>query len=56
MIKIYKCLRCGHEWASRRDKPLRCARCKTPYWHIPRNDKATTAKKTKEVTNANTAT
>jgi hypothetical protein len=36
--KIYehKCLRCGHRWASRRAKPVRCANCKSPYWHIPK--------------------
>jgi hypothetical protein len=26
------CSRCGHKWQSRRGKPLRCARCKSPYW------------------------
>lgn len=26
------CCRCGHTWQSRRGKPLRCARCKSPYW------------------------
>jgi DNA-directed RNA polymerase subunit RPC12/RpoP len=30
---IYKCLRCGWEWGSRREeKPTRCAKCKNPYW------------------------
>jgi len=32
LLKIYKCLRCGHEWASRMDKPLVCPKCKSPYW------------------------
>ena len=26
------CSRCGHAWRSRRGKPLRCAKCKSPYW------------------------
>ena len=26
------CCRCGHAWRSRRGKPLRCAKCKSPYW------------------------
>jgi hypothetical protein len=29
------CSRCGHKWLSRRGKPLRCARCKSPYWDRP---------------------
>ena len=33
MIEINKCKRCGHEWANRGGKkPLRCGKCKTPYW------------------------
>ena len=38
--KIYehKCLRCGHRWASRRAKPIRCAKCKSPYWYIPKGE------------------
>ena len=39
MIHIHKCLRCGNEWASRNEHPLRCSHCKTPYWHIPRKAK-----------------
>ena len=36
--KIWKCDRCDHEWLSRDgDTPLRCARCKSPYWNKPRN-------------------
>ena len=31
-ITVFKCLRCGHEWASRNPHPVRCAKCKTPYW------------------------
>lgn len=29
---IHKCKRCGHEWAGKTEKPLRCGKCKTPYW------------------------
>ena len=32
MFKL-KCEVCGHRWESRQ-KPLRCAKCKTPYWDI----------------------
>jgi DNA-directed RNA polymerase subunit RPC12/RpoP len=32
-VTIYKCSACDHEWQSRGGaKPLRCARCKSPYW------------------------
>jgi rubredoxin len=27
-----KCLRCGHEWGSDNPHPVRCAKCKSPYW------------------------
>jgi len=32
MLRIHRCLRCGHEWASHSPHPVRCAKCKTPYW------------------------
>lgn len=38
MIHIHKCKRCDHEWASKREHPIRCAKCKTPYWDHPRNN------------------
>ena len=32
-MDIYNCLRCGHEWASRKiDRPERCAKCTAKYW------------------------
>ena len=34
------CSCCGHTWQSRRGKPLRCAKCKSPYW-----DRAAAGKK-----------
>jgi len=36
--KIWKCDRCKHEWLSRDgETPLRCAKCKSPYWNIPKH-------------------
>jgi len=32
MIKLFKCLRCKHKWASKQEKPTICPKCKTPYW------------------------
>lgn len=33
----YTCLRCGHEWTPRIEtKPMTCAKCRSPYWDIPR--------------------
>ncbi len=29
-----KCERCGHEWTAKNASPLRCAKCKSPYWNI----------------------
>lgn len=33
-VKMVKCLCevCGHEWKAKQ-APLRCAKCKTPYWN-----------------------
>ena len=32
--QVWKCDVCNHEWLSRnKDKPIRCANCKTPYWN-----------------------
>ncbi len=29
----YTCLRCGHAWHPRKEeRPVCCARCKSPYW------------------------
>ena len=38
------CSRCGHKWQSRRGKPLRCAKCKSPYW-----DRAGAGRKTRGI-------
>jgi len=31
-MRICKCLRCGHEWATRQEMPTICPKCKSPYW------------------------
>ena len=37
MINIYDCLRCGHEWPSRKERlPKVCPKCKSPYWNKPK--------------------
>ena len=37
---IWKCNVCKHKWQSRDgEKPLRCAKCKTPYWDRKRKKK-----------------
>ena len=33
----YSCLRCGHEWSSKQDRPRVCPKCKTPYWDVSKN-------------------
>lgn len=33
---ICKCVRCGHEWATRKaTRPTRCGRCSAKYWYRP---------------------
>ena len=27
------CTRCGHKWPSEDVKPVRCPKCKSPYWN-----------------------
>lgn len=34
--KIKGCLRCGHEWVSRKERPYVCPKCKSPYWNVPK--------------------
>lgn len=39
-VNVFTCLRCGHEWVTRKDVtldglPRRCARCRTPDWNKP---------------------
>ena len=40
MIYIHKCLRCGHEWPSKQEQPIRCPKCKSPYWNKSRKGSA----------------
>lgn len=40
-IKVpgYQCGRCGHKWIARKkDKPIICPKCKSPYWDIPKKN------------------
>jgi len=39
MIKILKCKRCEHEWASKQEHPLICPKCKSPYWDRKRRER-----------------
>jgi len=34
-IHVFKCSKCNHEWATKRDRPRMCPRCKSAYWDIP---------------------
>ena len=41
MGKLYKCLRCGHEWEGRNKTPPKaCAKCKTYQWREPKRKEA----------------
>ena len=36
-VEIKHCLRCGEPWCYRGEgRPLRCGKCKSPYWDRPR--------------------
>jgi hypothetical protein len=36
--RVCDCLRCGFAWVKRTaGVPVRCAKCKTPYWNIPKD-------------------
>lgn len=35
-LPVLTCSRCGHTWTPRLPwMPVRCAKCKTPYWQTP---------------------
>ena len=42
IVKVdgFKCERCGHVWISEKftakNPPIACAKCKSPYWNIPK--------------------
>jgi len=39
-VKGYKCERCKHLWIPRKkEKPIICPKCKSPYWNKPRKKK-----------------
>ena len=39
-VKAVQCERCGHEWPTRLEHPVRCARCRSPYWNKPKGGNA----------------
>ena len=40
IVQGYRCLRCGHEWAPRKEEtPRVCPECKSPYWNVPKKEK-----------------
>lgn len=39
-MKIIQCFRCDHQWPSKLEKPRTCAKCRSPYWDIPKGDRA----------------
>lgn len=45
-LPTLECKRCGHQWYPKRPVlPIRCAKCKTPYWSIQRSEKRETKSK-----------
>ncbi len=32
------CLRCGHDWIPRTERPETCPKCHSAYWHRPRKE------------------
>jgi hypothetical protein len=37
--KTYECERCHYRWTPYHGKrPLRCARCRSPYWDVPKRE------------------
>ena len=35
-MKINVCLRCSHQWPSKLEKSRTCAKCRSPYWDVPK--------------------
>ncbi len=35
-MQINHCLRCNHEWPSKLEKSRTCAKCRSPYWDVPK--------------------
>ena len=42
-MKINLCLRCNHQWPSKLDRAITCAKCRSPYWDIAKGTTATLA-------------
>ena len=38
MLKQYGCKRCGHTWIPRKEKPITCPKCRSPYWDKERKN------------------
>ena len=38
LVKV-KCLRCGHEWIPRKPVVILCAKCRSAYWNIPKQER-----------------
>ena len=33
---LLTCVRCGHQWTTRKERPKKCPECVTPWWFPPR--------------------
>ena len=31
-IRVYKCVKCGHQWIPRKENPVQCPWCKNKNW------------------------
>lgn len=38
-MKINYCLRCEHQWPSKLERVLTCAKCRSPYWDVPKGQR-----------------
>lgn len=39
-LDAWKCCRCSYSWPNKREmKPIRCPKCGSPYWDIPKKEK-----------------
>lgn len=36
---LRKCFRCGHVWFALKTITITCPKCKSPYWHLPKQVK-----------------
>jgi DNA-directed RNA polymerase subunit RPC12/RpoP len=35
-VTLAKCLRCDFEWLPHKEQPVRCGRCRSSLWNVPR--------------------